>query len=147
MNHLPTPARSLHPVGRDPHDLGVLDEFTCLRLLGSSPIGRLGFSARGLPVIFPVNYFLDGRTIIFRSEAGEKTRAAAHRDVACLEIDQFDAFEHSGWSVLVTGRLGLVGPEREEALRRLPLTPWVLGADHFVELPIDLMSGRVTETH
>lgn len=147
MNHQPTPARSLHPVGSDPHRLGVLDEATCLRLLGTSPVGRLGFSSHGLPVIFPVNYFLHDRTIVFCSEMGEKTRAASHHDVACLEIDQFDAFDHSGWSVLVTGRLSMVDPEHEVLLRRLPLTPWVHGADHFIELPIDLITGRVTESN
>jgi nitroimidazol reductase NimA-like FMN-containing flavoprotein (pyridoxamine 5'-phosphate oxidase superfamily) len=130
--------------GRDRHDLGVLDRATCLRLLEAEPVGRLGFSAGSLPVIHPVNYLLHGDTIVFRSEAGEKVRAAEQGAVACLEIDRYDTLEHTGWSVLATGRLALASDERIEALRGLPLTPWALdGADRFVELSLELVSGRV----
>ena len=130
----------------DRHGVGMLDEETCLRLLGTQPVGRLGFSAGALPVIFPVNYFLADDTIVFRSEDGEKTRAADTHVVACLEIDQVGGFEHSGWSVLATGRLRLAAPERMKALRRLPLAPWAIhGANQFVEMPIELVSGRVVD--
>jgi nitroimidazol reductase NimA-like FMN-containing flavoprotein (pyridoxamine 5'-phosphate oxidase superfamily) len=128
---------------RDRHDLGVLDRATCLRLLGSEPVGRLGFSAGSLPVIHPVNYLLHGDAIVFRSEDGEKVRAAEQAVVACLEIDRYDRLGHTGWSVLATGRLSLVPADRTEALRRLPLAPWAIhGADRFVELSLELVSGR-----
>jgi nitroimidazol reductase NimA-like FMN-containing flavoprotein (pyridoxamine 5'-phosphate oxidase superfamily) len=120
-----------------------LDEASCLRHLGSDAVGRLGFSSGGLPVIHPVNYLLDERTIIFRTEPGAKQRAAANRDVACLQIVHFDALNHTGWSVLATGRLNVANPDRAERLARLPLTPWSFpNASCIVEMPIELLTGR-----
>jgi uncharacterized protein len=138
--------RPLQTSHRDGHGLAELDEASCLRRLGSEVVGRLGFSAGGLPVIHPVNFFLDDRTIVFRTEPGEKERAAANGAVACLEVDRHDAMGHSGWSVLATGRLRLADPDLEERLARLPLTPWAFpDASNIVELPIELLSGRSIE--
>ena len=138
-----------HPTGADPHDahgLTELDVASCVRRLGAEAVGRLGFSAGGLPVIHPVNYFLDDRTIVFRTEPGEKQRAAANGSVACLEIDHFDTLGHEGWSILATGRLNLAPPDRVERLARLPLTPWAFpDAAYFVEMPIELISGRAID--
>jgi nitroimidazol reductase NimA-like FMN-containing flavoprotein (pyridoxamine 5'-phosphate oxidase superfamily) len=135
-----------HPpenVGRDDHGLGLLGEDECLRLLAGQHVGRLGFSAGGLPVVHPVNYFLDDRTIVFRSESGQKVEAARHDSVACLEIDHFDGLDHSGWSVLATGRLSLATSAQAERLARLPVAAWAFATpDWFVELPIELLSGR-----
>jgi nitroimidazol reductase NimA-like FMN-containing flavoprotein (pyridoxamine 5'-phosphate oxidase superfamily) len=124
--------------GRSP---GIFDEESCLALLGRQPVGRLGFSAGGLPVVYPVHYALDDRTIVFRSEPGQKIQAAEHRAVACLEIDHF----HRGdsWTVLATGRLGIAQPGRAERMAHLlvsagnPNDP-----DWFVEMPIEMLSGR-----
>lgn len=129
--------------GVDVHGLGLIDEPTCLRLLGQERLGRLGLSVRSLPVILPVNFAVHDSAVIFRSEDGDKTRAAMFGTVACLEVDQFDRFEHRGWSVLVTGRLSIVPPERSEEYQRLPVVPWGLRGDsRFIELSIDLVSGR-----
>jgi nitroimidazol reductase NimA-like FMN-containing flavoprotein (pyridoxamine 5'-phosphate oxidase superfamily) len=127
----------------DAHGLAVIDDARCFTLLGESSIGRLGFSAQALPVIFPVNYVLDHRSIVFSSEPGEKLRAAEDQVVACFEIDQFDAMAHEGWSVLATGRLRLVEPARAALLAARPAAHWALeGPTTFIELPVDLISGR-----
>jgi hypothetical protein len=97
-------------------------------------------------VIHPINFALDGRTIVFRTEAGQKERAARIGAVACLEVDRFDVLGHSGWNVLATGRLRLAEPESIERLSELPLTPWAFpAASCIVELPIELLSGRSIE--
>ena len=128
----------------DGHGLRVLDESRCFDLLGGEPIGRLGFSSGSLPVIFPVNYLLMDRTIVFCSEDGEKLRAAQQRAVACLEIDHYDRMEHTGWSVLATGRLALSPPGRQAELAEAPAAHWALsGRCRFVELPIELIAGRI----
>jgi len=127
----------------DGHGLTVLDEATCFDLLGRESVGRLGFSAQALPVILPVNFVLQGRTIVFSSEDGEKLRAAEDRAVACFEIDWFDPIEHDGWSVLATGRLEPMPVERATLLIAHPVGNWALdGQRHFVELPIEIVSGR-----
>jgi len=123
--------------------MGVLNDIQCLRLLGREHVGRLGFSASSLPVVHPINYFLLGRTIVFRSEPGQKVHAAEHGSVACLEIDHFDGLGHDGWSVIATGRLSLASGERAVDLARLPIASWALSdASCFVELGIEVLSGR-----
>ncbi len=137
----------------DRGDLGVsdpqgsetdtLDEATCLRLLAGKPIGRLGFSSLALPVVIPVNYVLRERTIVFGSEEGEKARAARERAVACLQVDQFDEQGLDGWSVLATGRLGVVPPSRRPVDGPMPRFPWTSDSPALlVELFVELVSGR-----
>lgn len=132
--------------GSDPHGLRRIDDDTCRRLLANERIGRLGLSVGSLPAIFPVNYGCVDDRIVFCSEPGEKLTAAERGDVACLEIDQFDRFEHSGWSVLATGRLSIAPDERSVRYERLPVVPWALRGDiRFVELGVELVSGRAID--
>jgi len=132
------------PFSTDRHGLEVLDKSSCLRLLGSAHVGRVGFSSGALPVVLPVNFVLIGDTIVFRSEDGVKTRAAHDAVVACFEVDGFDGLIHNGWSVLATGRLREVdNPEELQRAERLPLASWMSnGMDHYIELGIELLSGR-----
>jgi len=122
----------------------ILDEGECLQLLGREPVGRLGLSAGALPVVLPVNYTLVDRTIVFASAPGLKLDAAKAGLVACIEVDGYDTWTHSGWSVLATGRLEEITDPRQRAQAgRLPLSPWVLSnTDHYIRLPVELLSGR-----
>ena len=139
----PHPVHIVPTEQRDEHGLGVIDEARCLQLLEQERIGRLGLSVGSLPVILPVNYVVQHGCIVFRSEEGDKVHAARHGDVACLEVDRFDRFEHIGWSVLATGRLRLAPPERLDAYERLPIVPWALRPDStIIELSIEILSGR-----
>jgi uncharacterized protein len=124
--------------------LTALDVDECLRLLRSHYVGRIGLTVAALPVIVPVNYAVDADRVVMCSEPGAKLDAARSGQVACLEIDDFDPFDHAGWSVLVTGRLSEVtDPEEVERLGHLPLTPWAPMADrHFVTLTSELVTGR-----
>ena len=122
----------------------VLSDDECLRLLAREPVGRMGMTARALPVVLPVNFVLDGRRIVFVTDPGLKLDAARARDVACMEIDGYERWTHTGWSVLATGRLReLTDRDEVEAARRLPVRAWAdLHARHWVELGIELLSGR-----
>ena len=122
----------------------VLDETECLRLLAREPVGRLALTDRALPVVLPVNFTLVDNTIVFATASGLKLDAAHAGMVVCLEVDGFDRMTHGGWSVLATGRLAEISdPDRLEEARRLPLSPWALSQpEHYVELPIELLSGR-----
>ena len=136
--------RTIAPRLREPGDLTVLDHVECLRLLESHYVGRIGLSVAALPVIVPVNYAVDGDQIVICSAPGAKLEAARHGLVACLEIDDFDPFDHAGWSVLVTGKLTEVTDADEiSRLGHLPLTPWAPMAErHFLVLSTELVSGR-----
>ena len=131
------------PAG-DADGIEVLTEAECLDLLASTTIARIGLSAGSLPVILPVNFVLDGGSIVVCTGPGLKLRAAVARDVACLEVDDHDPVGHLGWSVLVTGRLSeIAGPAAVRAAERLPLAPWRHIDDvHFISLSMDLVSGR-----
>lgn len=124
--------------------LQVLDQDECLRLLQSATLGRLGFSARSLPVVLPVNYVVDRDRIVFATEASSILAAAINEDVACLEIDDHDTLDHTGWSVLVTGKLRELSPaEAADATRVHPLPSWrAMPSPQVVELSIDMVSGR-----
>ena len=56
--------------------LEILPFDECLRLLGSVPVGRLGFFADGEMVILPVNHVIDGQHPVFRTARGSKLSAA-----------------------------------------------------------------------
>ena len=52
-----------------------LDAAECWRLFRSAEVGRLAVSIANYPDIFPVNYVVDGETIVFRTGAGTKLAA------------------------------------------------------------------------
>jgi nitroimidazol reductase NimA-like FMN-containing flavoprotein (pyridoxamine 5'-phosphate oxidase superfamily) len=85
-------------------ELRVLDRDQCLRLLAEDEIGRLAVIAGNTPAMFPVNYALDGDTIVFRTDPGTKL-AHGPRARASFEVDRFDHAGRAGWSVVATGRL------------------------------------------
>ncbi len=135
----------------DPSDTGhqgiaVIADQRCLELVRGESIGRLGFSARAMPVIFPINFVLIGRDVVFRTEPGQKLDAAHLQAVACFEVDSYDGFAHTGWSVLITGRLAVTEGPALDRLGPLPLRPWaVTGASDVVMLRGELISGRAVE--
>jgi nitroimidazol reductase NimA-like FMN-containing flavoprotein (pyridoxamine 5'-phosphate oxidase superfamily) len=122
----------------------VLSDEECLQLLAREPVGRIGLTASALPVVLPVNFVLDGSRVVFVTDPGLKLDAARAHDVACMEVDRYERWTHCGWSVLATGRLReIVDADEVEAVRQLPVRPWAdLHARHWVELRIELLSGR-----
>lgn len=124
--------------------LEILDEEECLLLLGREPVGRIGLAASALPVVLPINFALVNRTIVFASEPGLKLDAARQHTVACIEVDGYDTWRHSGWSVLATGRLQeITDGDRIAKAKRLAVSPWAIPhPQYYVELEIELLSGR-----
>jgi nitroimidazol reductase NimA-like FMN-containing flavoprotein (pyridoxamine 5'-phosphate oxidase superfamily) len=123
----------------------VLDEDECLRRLAADEIGRLAVIAGRAPMIFPVNYVLDGRDIVFRTDTGTKLTAGP-RARACFEVDCFDRARRSGWSVVAAGRLEEVTEydmATLERVRQLPVEPWAKGEKaHWMRLVPDRVTGR-----
>lgn len=121
----------------------ALDEATCRRHLAATRFGRVALSLGALPVVLPVHYALLDGDPVFRTDAGTKLAAASAGNVLCLEIDEADPEEHTGWSVLVTGPAEVLSdPGSLRRAERLPLRPWVGDGDAFVRIRSRMISGR-----
>ena len=110
--------------------LEILTFGDCLRLLGSVPVGRIGFFADGEIVILPVNYLVDGQDVVFRTGAGSKLSSVSNKNLVGFETDSYDAGARSGWSVVISGFTEMV--ESDDEIRRLNdlgLQSWVSSAD------------------
>ena len=122
-----------------------LDRETCLTLLAGDEIGRLAINDGGTPVILPVNYRMDGDAVVFRTDPGTKLDHGI-RSRASFEIDDFDRVRHTGWSVVVVGRLEEVTEHEAATLARvqaLPIDPWAGGEKaHWVRLVPSRITGR-----
>ncbi len=127
----------------DRNGLEILDRTECMRLLARTSVGRLAMSSAALPVILPVNFLLDCDRILIRTSAGTKLSAALANAVVAFEIDEFDGFSHTGWSVAVTGVAREVTDDDDLArIRTLPLAHWAPTDGHVVAVSTDLVSGR-----
>jgi nitroimidazol reductase NimA-like FMN-containing flavoprotein (pyridoxamine 5'-phosphate oxidase superfamily) len=113
-----------------------------MALLGVDRVGRLAVVDGFSPVVFRVNYAMDGDDIVFRVADGTKLRSVGRAN-ACFEIDAFDPDRRSGWSVVVVGRLEEVTPldPAYERTIRLPLDPWAEGDRRYL---LRLVASRVT---
>lgn len=113
----------------EPRWIASLDEIgrsECLGLLATTSVGRLGLIVDGKPEVLPVNFGLDGDSVLFRTAEGTVLTQARHRVVA-FEADQVDETTHTGWSVLVQGLThditDTIDPTSER-LRRLAVITW-----------------------
>ena len=83
-------------------EIEVLTREECLRLLAAEEVGRIAVVLGRQPLIMPVNYVLDGETIVLRTDPGTKLATGSLERVA-FEVDHIDRERQAGWSVLVQG--------------------------------------------
>ncbi len=118
-----------------------LDAEECWELLEGEELGRLAYRLVDEVHIVPINYVVDGRSLLFRTASGNKLLAAAlHSDVA-LEIDWHD--DTTAWSVVARGHLQQLEEDQEHRVDDLPLHPWVPTLKYdVVELVPESVTGR-----
>jgi len=119
-----------------------------MRLIASGGVGRIAFSGRYGPTVFPVNYRLYQDSIVFRTAQDSSTDEDLRTGIAnaeykvAFEIDDFDSATREGWSVLVQGSVHHVDSEDERALvSRAGVDPWP-GGDR--ELFLRIIPSRIT---
>jgi nitroimidazol reductase NimA-like FMN-containing flavoprotein (pyridoxamine 5'-phosphate oxidase superfamily) len=116
----------------------------CFRLLTSHHLGRVVLVDELGPAAFPVNYVVDDRTVLFRTDEGSKLNAALRRGRVAFQIDGMDRASCTGWSVLVRAEAVEVMDSDDLArVRELPLHAWAPGAKtHYVRLLPAMVTGR-----
>lgn len=121
--------------------LHELTEDECWELAGAHVVGRLSVAGDGddPPVIFPVNYAVDGRSIVFRSATGTKLALLRNHPVA-FEIDHLDIPGATGWSVLLRGHAHELTHWESE---HLDIATWAPGTrSHVVRVVPEAITGR-----
>lgn len=114
----------------------------CFRLLANQSVGRVAVAEPdAAPLVVPVNFVVDGESVVFRTDEGTKFDLAvlAGRPVS-FEVDGLDGGRRCGWSVLLQGRAAEVDePEGEH----LALRSWAPGGkSHWVRIVAQAISGR-----
>jgi uncharacterized protein len=123
----------------------TLGELECFRLLAHESVGRFAVTVpREGPLVVPVNYALDGTSLVFRSGYGDKLRLGLARPCS-FQVDVLEHRRRSGWSVLARGRAHEVSARDVE---HLVVEPWAAGGRrHWVRLDIRTISGRRIRRH
>jgi nitroimidazol reductase NimA-like FMN-containing flavoprotein (pyridoxamine 5'-phosphate oxidase superfamily) len=135
------------PAARQPV-LEQLDEDECLRLITPGGIGRIAFSGRFGPTVFPVNFKVHQGNIVFRTAQDSPTDEDLRTGIAnadykvAFEIDEIDSAAREGWSVLVQGPVHHMDSEAERAAASaVGVEPWPGGNR---ELFLRIVPSRIT---
>jgi uncharacterized protein len=126
------------------HELELIGDGEAWDLVGSRELGRLAVCVSGTPEVFPVNYRVDGQTVVIRTEAGLKLAAAVLGRGVAFEVDQIDESAHVGWSVVIHGTADEVrGTEDLLAADDLGIESWVTSPKHrYLRIRAERISGR-----
>ncbi len=111
-------------------------------MLAGHKLGRLVTCVDRHAEIFPVNFLVDGRDILFRTAEGSKLFTLMINSDVAFEVDGWDGT--GGWSVIARGPAVEVTASDEVArLETLPLRPWVPTVKtHWIRISPTEISGR-----
>ncbi len=120
----------------------ILSAHECWQLLASMTLGRLVTAVDGRPEIFPVNYVVQRKTILFRTAGGTKLVSTAINNNVVFEVDDHTVAE--GWSVIVKGTARSVRSDEDIAeAERAHLLPWTDSEkSHYVRVIPESVTGR-----
>lgn len=119
-----------------------LDDPECWDRLGSQELGRLVTRVGQVIDVFPVNYVVDDRTIVFRTAEGSKLFELTANDEVLFEVDDYT--DESAWSIVVRGTAEALDTSDEVAAAdALPLRPWIPTLKYtYVRITPASVSGR-----
>jgi nitroimidazol reductase NimA-like FMN-containing flavoprotein (pyridoxamine 5'-phosphate oxidase superfamily) len=122
--------------------ISILPEHECWDLLKSVALGRLVTAVDGRPQIFPVNFAVQNRTLLFRTAEGTKLISVAINNHVLFEVDDHSVAE--GWSVIVEGYTRSLRTDEQIAeAERAQLLPWTASAKtHYVRIRPERVTGR-----
>lgn len=102
----------------------------CVDLLAGRTVGRAAICTPTGPHVVPVNYTVDGDSIVFRTTPYSVLGTYAWAGDIAFEVDDLDVDNHSGWSVVAHGRGEMVEDleDIEEVRWAHDPKPWAEGA-------------------
>ena len=122
-------------------DLYELHPEECWEQLCLQEFGRLAFTVVDELHITPINYVVDGRTLLFRTAAGSKLFGVELGGEVAFEIDEIG--DDIATSVVVRGTARRLEEDEEHRTENLPLRPWVGSNKPFVvEIAPTEVTGR-----
>lgn len=131
----------MDPMAED-YRIEELSERECWDLLAQAQFGRVALAPLGDPDIFPVNFLVDGTTVLIRTAAGTKLSDVVVNSAVAVEADAQEG--DRAWSVLAKGRARIVDTFSETyAKDELHLESWLPNEKPiYVEISIDRITGR-----
>lgn len=112
----------------------------CWQLLTTTPVGRIAWGTSTGPVVVPVNFEVDGRTIRIRTAAYSAMVQKADVERVAFQVDRIDEATHTGWSVLARGRAEVRYGEPDDEPGP---EPWPRGPrSATVVIAVDEITGR-----
>ena len=119
-----------------------LSDRECWDRLAEQQLGRLVTRVGDVLDIFPVNYIVDGESLVFRTGEGSKLTEVTINDDVLFEVDEYT--DTDAWSIVVRGHAHrLETTEEVAAADRLALNPWVPTLKYnYVRIVPTSLSGR-----
>lgn len=116
----------------------------CWQRLATQQVGRVVFDTPDGPQIYPVNFEVIDKTIVFRTAAYGQLAAHAHEGDVTFEVDELDPELHRGWSVIAVGRARMLqGEELRDVTHRQTLESWAAGTRSLhIRIAPRSLSGR-----
>jgi nitroimidazol reductase NimA-like FMN-containing flavoprotein (pyridoxamine 5'-phosphate oxidase superfamily) len=122
-------------------EIEQLSDLECWEVLGRNELGRLAFHLLDEVDIVPINYAVDGRTLLFRTAEGSKLLGVVLNGNVAFEVEEVGS--DSARSVVVRGRARQLGEHEAHRAENVPLHTWVPGERYeVVEIRPMSMAGR-----
>ena len=124
-------------------ELETLSRDDALWLMSRVSVGRVVYTAGGLPAVTPVNFALVDGTIVIRTLPASRLATAIRDSVVAFQVDEIDAASHTGWSVTVIGQATEIRDPAEIGRLTGLVQPWAGGPrNQVIRIRADLVTGR-----
>lgn len=130
----------------DDETMTVLTHDECWEALRADEFGRLAYRLGEEVNLAPLNYAVDGGTLLFRTAEGSKLLGVVMHPDVVFEIDGYD--EDHAHSVIVRGTARQLEEDEEHRAENVPLRPWLDTLKYnVVEITPTEISGRRFRLH
>jgi len=114
---------------------------TCIKILREGTIGILALVGPEAPDLRPVNFAISRHRIVMRTAHGRIFEGARKEEAASFVVTEFDHREHTGRSIIVSGKLSICDPT--DSAIRTKVGAWSKAdRPERVLLSIDEITGR-----